>query len=64
MQQELQHRDLHQAAQLGGRKENRALRALFKSLPTLDNFQDAQPPRVSSSHSLTDSDIYQECTVY
>lgn len=63
VQQELQHWDLHQAAQLGERKESRALRVLFKSLPTLDNFRDAQPPHVSSSHSLTYSDIYEECTV-
>ena len=64
MQQELQHRDLQQAAKLRGRKESRLLRVLLTPLPSQENFGDAQPPRVSSFHSLTYSDVYQECTVY
>lgn len=44
MQQELQHWDLQQAAQLaGGESENRALRVLFLPPPVLGELGNAQP---------------------
>lgn len=52
MQQELQHRDLQQAAKLQGRKESRLLRVLLTPLPLPELLECSAPVSPPFIHSL------------